>query len=270
MTLDGFDEIAAAWAPILGAGGFQIELHSVFCHSRPHVTFAPVPHPMYRGGTTPRRCELADLLIVIDYVDRREKVEDRRAVLVQAKMLKGAPLKLSGKEWVQHELLAWLPAFTFVDKAYDPRIRDLKGPPIVGFPRCTAEYGGIDLNNSTPEWWNLLAETTKPWCVSRLPLSLFMAKMATGDYYCSRTAIRGGCDDWSFTVDELLRVTASLPITKKSDVARGNYNVVGFIAETSSLTGLGDGGGEDFIEGEVPEWPEGPMSTVHVTLSRME
>ena len=265
MTLDGFDEIAAAWSPIVKASGYRIELRAVFCHSRPHVTFTPVPHPNYPGGTTPRRCELADLLIVIDHVDRLKKVDDRHAVLVQAKLLKGGVVKLSGNEWVQHELLAWLPPFTFVDPGYDLRSRDLSGTPLVGLPAYTAEYGGIDLKSSPPEWRHELTQTSAPWFNAPVSLACFMAKMATGNTNFSRKAARGGVDDWSFTVDELLRVTASRLITTKIGIARGNNNVVGFIADTSSV-----GGGGDYVEGDMSEWPEGPISTIHLTLSPID
>lgn len=268
MTLDGFDQIAAAWSPILKAHGYRIDLRAIFCHSRPHVTFAPVPHPKYSGGPTPRRCELADLLIVIDHFDPFKKIDDRHAVLIQAKMLKGGAVKPSRKEWVQHELLAWLPSFTFVDHGYDPRSRDLNGPPQVGVPAYTAEYGGIDLKSSPPEWWHELTQTTKPWFRSPVRLACYLAKMATGANAYSRKAVRGGSDDWSFTVDELLRVTAACPITKKSSVTRGNDNVVGFIADTSSHAGAGGGGGH--VEGEMLEWPEGPISTIHVTLNSID
>lgn len=266
MTLDGFDEIAAAWSPILTAGGFRVHLRAVFCHSRPHVTFTPVPHPNYPTGTTPRRCELADLLIVIDHIDRFKMIDDRRAVLIQAKMLKGGAIKPSGKEWVQHELLAWLPPFTFIDSGYDPRSRNLRRTPLVGTPEHTAEYGGIDLKSSPPVWRNELTQTTAPWFDMPVSLAKFMAQMATGNAYYSREAVRGGSDDWSFTVDELLRVTAMHPITLKSGVARGNDNIVGFITDTSSL----GGNGNNYVESDTTEWPEGPISTIHVTLESIK
>lgn len=270
MTLDGFDQIAAAWSPILKTSGYRIDLRAVFCHSRPHVTFAPVPHPNYPGGTAPRRCELADLLIVIDHFDLLKGIPDRRAVLVQAKMLKGGAVRPSRSEWVQHELLAWLPSFTFVDRGYDPRSRNLNGKPQVGMPAYTAEYGGIDLKSSPPEWRHELTLTIAPWFHSPAPLACYLAKMATGDPHYSRKAARAGSDDWSFTVDELLQATAARPITKKRDVCRGNGNVVGFIAETSSPAGAGDGGGHDHIDGEIPEWPEGPISTIRLILNSID
>ena len=219
----------------------------------------------------PRRCELADLLIVIDHIDPFHNIDDRRAVLVQAKMLKSGVVKPSGAEWVQHELLAWLPAFTFVDSGYDPRNRDFNGTPLVGSPVLSAEYGGIDLKTSPPVWRHELTQTTTPWFNSPIPLADFLADMTTGGSYCGRDAVRGGSDDWSFTVDELLRVTASRPITKKkSSVLRGNDNVVGFLEDTSPLSGSGGGGWDDYVEGDVAEWPEGPISTIHASFRSIE
>lgn len=270
MTLDGFDEIADRWSPILKPS-YRIDLRAVFCHSRPHVTFSPVPHPKFPGGTKPRRCELADLLIVIDHVDPSRRINERRAVLVQAKILKGGVVKPSGSEWVQHELLGWLPEFSFVDPGYDSRSRDLKGGNQVGSPSLTAEYGGIDLKAAPPIWRQELTSVRAPWFTSPISLADFLASMATGQTDCGRLAVRGGSDDWSFTVDELLRVTAAHPIVKKeAKVLRGNDNVVGFIADSSPLPVNGGGGWYEYIEGDVPEWPEGPISTVHMHISSID
>lgn len=265
MTLDGFDEIATAWSPILKGCGYRIELRAVFCHSQPHVTFTPIPHPNYPGGNTPRRCELADLLIVIDHIDRLYMKADRRAVLVQAKMLKGGHVKLSGSEWVQHELLAWLPPFTFVDPGYDQRVRDLSGATPVGMPAHTAEYGGIDLRSSTPVWRHELTQTSTPWFNCPVSLAYFLANAATGILGYSREAISGGVDDWSFTVDELLQVTAARPISKSFSVARGNSNIVGYVADTASR-----GGRYDYVDGDMSEWPPGPISTVQLILNPID
>jgi hypothetical protein len=268
MTLDGFDGIAAAWAPIIRSHGYRIDLRAVFCHSSPQVTFKPLPHPNYTSGKNPRQCELADLLIVIDHVDRFKHIDERRAALIQAKILKGGAVKPTGQEWVQHELLAWLPSFKFVDHAYDPRIRDLIQTPSVGLVAQTAEYGGLDLSSSTPIWSHELTQTSAPWFHSRIALNNYLACMATGDPSCGRKAVIGGADDWSFTVDELLRVTAARSITSGCSVARGNDNVIGFIADTSSMVG-GDDGGVDYADRPSEEWPKGPISTVHMTLSTL-
>ncbi|HHA2863663.1 hypothetical protein [Stenotrophomonas maltophilia] len=287
MTLDGFDEIATAWSPIIKAHGYRIDLRSVFCHSSPQVKFEPIPHPNFLLGKSPRQCELADLLIVIDHVDRSKNVDDRRAVLVQAKMLKGGAVKPTGQEWVQHELLAWLPTFKFVDGAYDTRVRELGRTPSIGFPQQTREYGGLDLTSSPPQWRHELTQTIAPWFHSPISLAAYLGAMATGQPLCGRQAVRGGADDWSFTVDELLRVTGARPITKRFGVARGNDNVVSFISDTfpayssSSIAepaygasvgspGGNGGGDEDFLDATTPAWPEGPISTVHLTIGSID
>jgi hypothetical protein len=271
MTLDGFDEVAARWSPILKSAGYRIDLRAVFCHSRPHVTFAPVPHPKHVGGKSPRRCELADLLIVIDHIDPSQGIDDRRAVLIQAKLITAGAIRPSGSEWVQHELLGWLPTFTFVDASYDKRRRDFACSPLVGSPIHSAEYGGIDLKAQPPVWRHELTQKTAPWFHSQIAFGNYLAEMATGRHGCSREAIRGGLDDWSFTIDELLNVTGARPITQKNSVVvRSNDNVVGFVSDTSPLSGSGEGGRIDFTEGAERDWPEGPMSTVHVTIRSLD
>lgn len=294
MTLDGFDQIADKWTPILKAAGFCIKLVSVFCHSSPQVKFKASAHPKYAVTSTFRQCELADLLIVIDHLDPKGVV-DRRAVLVQAKMLKGGALKPSGKEWVQHKLLAWLPVFTFNSSLYNPAARNLRKAP--GLKAQTAEYAGINLSSSAPEWRHELTRKSAPWFHSAIPLADYLANMAVGDPSCGRSAIPGGSDDWSFTVDELLAVTSAQGMTKASTVFRGNPNIVGFMAAThlpspsfasatptalqlaqfsgarESVGGEGGGGGEggaDGVDEEDAYWPDGPISTVHMTVGPLD
>ena len=273
LTLDGFDEIAQAWSPILKAHGYRIDLRAVFCHSHPLVSFARIPSPYAPARPTSTGCcELADLLLVIDFVDPRSRQRDRRAVLIQAKRLKGNNLRPSGKEWIQHELLAWLPSFTFNDAVYDPRARDLSGNPTIGNPAFTAEYGGIELNPTQIGWshWLPVRNTNKFEAV--IDLASFLAGMAVGEGECARQAVAGGADDWSFTVDELLKVTAAKPIVKANPtVLRGNDNMVGFLMDTAPYLAIASGGGrDDFLEGDIPEWPEGPISTVKITLRSMD
>ncbi len=269
MTLDGFDQIAAAWAPTLKNAGYGIDLKAVFCHSAPQVTFAPVPHPNFSGGPKVRQCELADLLIVFDHVDPATNVTERRAALVQAKMLKSGAISPSGQEWVQHELLAWRPVFTFVNKMlYNNRSRDFEGMPQVGSPRFSTEYGGIDLKSTPPEWRHEVPLDTKPWFRFTASLASYLAGMATGNPACGRDAICGGSDDWSFTIDELLQVTANQTMSKRRTTFRGNDNFIGLVVDNAQFASFRDGGGGLFTEGEAAEWPEGPISAVHMTFTQ--
>jgi hypothetical protein len=274
MTLDGFDAIATAWSPILKNLGYRIDLRAVFCHSRPQVTFprflpprTPLPIPS-RG-----RCELADLLVVIDHVDPAKMINDRRAVLIQAKLLKGGQIKPSGNEWIQHELLARRPPFTFVESDYTPHARDLNGTPLVGAPDKTAEYGGINLSAAPAKWNQWIPVTTSPYFHKVITLSQYLASMAVGHHTCSRKALRGGKDAWSYTVDELLKVTAAKPIVKSSmAVLRGNDNIIGFLADTVPHFGIGGSGGTGgkMPEEKASEWPDGPISTVHMTFGPLD
>lgn len=271
ITLDGFDEIATAWTPILSHHGYSLDLTSVFCHSRPHVLFSrlQLAEPTTVAMAT---CELADLLIVMDHVDAQRGLNDRRAVLVQAKILKSGRFRLRGREWFQHELLARLPEFTFVDGGYDPRARNLLTDPIIGNPGATAEYAGIDLARGSAGCWYWLPSRDQNLFCAKVDFATYLAGMAVGRNFHGRAADIGGTDDWSFTVDELLRVTAAKPITKaNSTVLRGNANVIGFAENVGQMNStVEDGGDGGIYEGEVPEWPQGAISTVHFVFRSID
>lgn len=268
LTLDGFDAIAAAWAALVRRRAYRLELTAVFCHSRPQVNFTPHRHLPSTG-----RCELADLLIVIDHQDWSGHIDDRRAVLVQAKRLKGQPdIKLQGSEWTQHELLSDLPSFVFDDRIYDPRQRDLKASPPVGDPQFTAEYGGVELQSAAKRWAHWIPMPPDQ-LRSPIELGFYLAQMAMGLDGCGRLAIANGQDDWSFTVDELLRVTGALPIVQSTPAElRGNSNVIGRICDTAAYLsvppGLSAGGGPTKSEDDY--WPDGPISVVHLTARQDE
>jgi hypothetical protein len=93
--------------------------------------------------------------------------------------------------------------------------------------------------------------------------------MAVGEAQYGREAVEGGSDDWSFTVDELLKVTASKPIVMSaSNVLRGVSTVVGLVVDAARKPG--DTGGSIPPEDETPEWPDGPISTVHLTFAPID
>lgn len=269
LTLDGFDAVAAAWEPLLRPIFHRIELTEIFTHSRPQVCFTPV---RYTQGTG--RCELADLLIVVDHQDYGGRIDGRRAVLVQAKRHKNRQIKLSGSDWTQHELLLDLPRFTFADSGYDSRPRALDSLTSVGDSRLTAEYGGVEIDLA-PRSWSHWLPTAPNSLKAKIALGEYLAFMAAaGAGGCGREAEPGGNDDWSFTVDELLRVTAALPIVKHTPgVLRKNSSVIGFIYDAATYLsvprGLSAGGGPDKPDDE-EYWPDGPISVVHLTLRQDE
>jgi hypothetical protein len=268
VTLDGFDAIAAAWEPLLRPTFHRLELTAIFTHSRPQVRFTPL---RYTKGTG--RCELSDLLLVIDHQDYGGTIDDRRAVLVQAKRHKKSRIKLAGSDWTQHELLADLPQFTFVDPDYDARPRDLKGMPLVGDPALTAEYGGVEIDLA-PRRWSHWLPAAPNILQAEIAIGHYVSFMAAGVGGCGREAKPGTDDDWSFTVDELIRVTGELPIVQSTPEAlRKNSSVMGFIYDAASYLsvprGLSAGGGPEKPD-EEEYWAEGPISVVHLTLRQDE
>ena len=120
-----------------------------------------------------------------------------------------------------------------------------------------------------------MVSQTRPCFLAKADLGIFLAGMAVGGTQYGREAIVGGADDWSFTVDELLRVTGGKPILKRTPhVFRGNQATAGFIVDTTvgldTTAGFDGVGGPLSPEGEGLEWPEGPMSTVHFTFRGQE
>ena len=255
MTLDGSEEIAKQWSVLLGYYGYRIDFKSVFVHSKPWVV------------SSAGRCELADLLVVIDHIGPSVGPMDRRAVLIQAKLLKGGRIRLNkSNEQVQFDLLSQWPTFVFDDLAlYDSRPRDFQQAHSPGSPVNSGEYGGIDLP-PTPRTW-IQELVSPPNCFGgTISLASLLANMTCGVDKHGRMAVPNGSDDWSFTVDELLDVTSRVPITKASGIARGTSHAVGFLTVESG----GDSGGDAGSSMTEEFWQAGPISTVQFTISHEE
>ena len=268
LTRDGFVEIAQAWDPVMAALGYRVDLHVVFVHSRPQVRWTRV------DGSS-GRCELADLLVVVDHKGPGRQ-RDRRAVLIQSKLLKNDKIKLRGKEWVQFELLSEWPMFTFVTPGYAPSARDFSDEHVCSNALNSGEYGGIDLKAAPPLCVQEMVGPARS-TTGRISFGQLLAGMTRGLDLNGREAIAGGTDDWSTTIDELLRVTAALPITVVSAVPRGHSHSLGmFVAQASygvmpslSAAGAGRGGPPPKFTAE-GETPGGPISTVRMTFTSAE
>jgi hypothetical protein len=268
LTRDGFAAIAKAWGPVVSTLSYRLDLHAVFVHSRPQVRWT-------RSDGTAGRCELADLLVIVDHKGQGYQ-EARRAVLIQSKLLKRGQIKLRGKEWVQFELLSQWPRFTFVTPGCAPNSRDLQDESVCNSARNTGEYSGMDLRSKPPLCIQELLGPGRT-TVGRISLGALLAGMVRGDDQTGRQAHIGGSDDWSVTVDELLRVTAALPITIASGVPRGHSHSLGmFVAQASygMMPSLSAAATER--EPPPPEFdlseddPDGPISTVRLTFTSSE
>jgi hypothetical protein len=173
VTLGAIKDIAAAWAQLCAGSGFSIKLSGVFCHASPMVTFSDA------NGRS-RRCELADLLIVVDITTAGSLV--RRAALIQAKMASAAGrVALSGKSSpVQLDLYQNWYLFDFVEAAYGmSRINFIAG----GAAADSGTFGVIDrhLKNSGPPVWTQHAASPTPVVISnQARLGEFIAEMVDG------------------------------------------------------------------------------------------
>ena len=207
VTVDGFSEIIAQWRPHFRTKGYRIDAKPVFVHSRPQVKWP-----------RNKRCELADLLVVFDHVDKGAII-DRRAILVQAKRIHGIGFGLNSLNIVQGELLSKWPVFEFADQGYDRRKRDFRAK-CPGWPGESAQYGIVDLATKPRYWFQTeIGPTGIPLLAPSIRFGELLAGMVFGLAGFGRQAVSGGADDWSFTVDELLTITAAKPITIKSGIA---------------------------------------------------
>jgi hypothetical protein len=101
--------------------------------------------------------------------------------------------------------------------------------------------------------------------------------MVRGDPGTGREAHVGGGGDWSETVEELLRVTAGLPITIASGAPRGHSHSLGmFVAQASygtmpSLSAAAAGRDRPPPKFDLAEDdPGGPISIVRLTFTNSD
>jgi hypothetical protein len=267
----GMRMIARQWRLTGNFSKGGLALQTVFTHAAPKVNFS---RPS--GGTG--RCELADVLFVIDDPSAILPESQRRAVLVQAK-LHDPPRHLhlnSGNERVQFELLSAWPAFTFHASFYRPHVRHLTHGPAE--PEWSGEYGGID-QPPPGEWtqYHILnsAFATTPPISGAITLGTLLTGMLAGRGGHGRPAIPHGRDPWSETVDELLDVTFKRPLRRRQPRSRRgreyhlafmNFDdVVDGRAMPQQLLADGDAKPPDLV-GEGDEWPDGAISVVRFTV----
>jgi hypothetical protein len=193
----GLPAAAAGWRATLRPLGYHAQITGVFCPTTPKVRFDDI------HGQPQPACELADLLIIVED-GATQAPPDRRALLVSAKRTRQPTRALSGPDLVQLDLYQRSPDFSFHNGPYPRNSRDIRQPP--GDPADSFAYGLVDLLPGTVGWEQL--PPADPLLTgSGRSLGTTLAEMATGQ--AGRPAIPIGRDDWSSTVDELLRTTLS-------------------------------------------------------------
>nr|WP_281719420.1 hypothetical protein [Nitrosomonas nitrosa] len=277
FVLGGTVAIATAWSAILRPHRISMTIQSVYCHGSPLVVFPPTRKGA--GLASPSRCELADLLLVIDDTTAGSPPA-RRASLVQAKMAASTSgsITLSGTDLVQLDLMQNWPTFTFPDKGYDPRTRNFAGGVLPPVAQSSGRYGLIDRGLSPPDWQQVAP--AHKMTIRGVDLGAFLARMADRPPNAEgRAATIGGTDDWSFTIEELLKVTGVRTFKRPSITTRqlrGASHLLHLIVPEPSGTSLrlgyrwsDRGGGADLppIE-DVP--PRNGISSVWVRFGNDE
>lgn len=215
FVLGAVPAIASVWKPILNACGLSVTMTGVFCHQTPMASFID-------SSGTARKCELADLLVVVDDLTSTMSTA-RWAVLIQAKMAgpAGGQTLTRQSDLTQLDLLSNWPSFT-LPAGFAPGPRDFSTCTYAGSAIECGRYGLIDKQPNSA-WHQQAPAAAMPSRGDQL--GTFLARMVEGRIGYGRQATGTG-DDWSRTVDELLKVTAGLAFTYSTGLkgrhSRGN------------------------------------------------
>jgi hypothetical protein len=255
FVLGAVPGIAQAWRAILRPHGLSVRMTGVFCHQTPRASFTDA------SGNV-RSCELSDLLVVVE--DFTTGSSGRRwATLIQAKMANtggGTTLSAPG-DMIQLDLMTRWPNFT-LPSAYAPGARNFS---TCRYPGTTIECGRYGLIEPSPnvDWHQQAPATSMP--PGGDTLGGFLAHMVeTGQRGYGREATGTG-DDWSRTVDELMRVTSAQAFTHAASFSGQRQRGVSAIASASDPNPpfwpypeywYGLVGDLSLPSGGRPDWPE--------------
>ena len=256
----GLPAAADAWANVLAPLGLTVNVISAFSFGAPLVEFTT-------DGTS-RRCRISDLMVVVD--DLTGPSPDRRAMLLKTRL---AAANDGDPGPAERQLYERWPPFRFTDASYanGDRVFQAAQTP------ATARHGGlaeIDLSPSS-RGWVVLPPDAMASVGARDSLGRWLLDLATGG---GTIAARGGGDDWSRTVDELLSRTANATMwglgpnprfrsvaTYKGRLGSG-FVVFENTGELQMQSALLDGAAAPDMGSLV----EGPLSIVHIIFGPAE
>ncbi|MBW8814299.1 MAG: hypothetical protein JF588_12805 [Caulobacterales bacterium] len=236
-----------AWRPLMSRLGVRARLVGAFSFGAPQIE---VSDPAGK----PRRGPLADLMMIVD--DLRPTFAGRTALLIraglQAEAVGGPP---EAGACALRDLYDTWPAFRFRRRGYAESPRDLRGEMAADNPGRRAT---ISLR---PGGWSLDAANGDVG----LTLGRLLALMATGAE--GRPATRGGEDDWSVTVDELLKETVQATLRGLASPTPALRSATTFVGEAGTGHVLFENPTDRNYEQAVGvAGLEGPISVVHLCL----
>lgn len=264
VHLGAVPKIAAAWNAKLAPLGASVKLTGVFCHQSPMVTYVGA-----KGHG--RRCELADLLVVVD--SHMPWFDGRTAVLIQAKMAAGygtvSPTGISSL--TQLELYQHWPAFDFEQASYGMKAVNLKH----GTDHdLSGTFGVIDRHwrrSGAPRWTQHPATPTPSKTKGVPELGKFLARMCMGVPDFGRDADPTAGTAWSNMIDKLLRVNQAKMFQHKATLGSNSAprSVVAFMqmqAVPPVFAVTGGGTAPPDGQFEVLEGGQTGISTLHIEV----
>jgi hypothetical protein len=278
FVLFSLPKIARDWSKLLSPHGIALSVSGVFCHQSPMVRFDTLGRVWPPAGR-PKRCELADLLIVHDN-KVNGKIAHRRAVLIQAK--KTVSGIVSAPDPVQYHLYNQLPLFEIETRTFMSGPRDFTQAMASQFAWSGMQYGLIRDTAGSLSTWHMHDPLSPLTCLPNQQLSRFLTDMLVNSSPAGRAAVPGGSDDWDRTIDELLAVTTARTFRLKwflpSGSARAGALHLGVLAAggtfyefgadrlPSAMSDfMGVSGGDRPPRGEEPDRP-GPGAGVSTVL----
>lgn len=266
VHLGAIPEIAAAWSLPLASRGMHVKLTGVFCHQSPMVT--------YHVGGRHHRCELADLLVVVD--NRTRYCNGRRAALIQAKMASKAETVdvKKGSGWTQLALYQGWPLFDFELATYGLKSVNLT---LGSDSHCSGTYGIIDRHwhrSRAPRWSQHPANPTPKKTRGYPELGCFLARMLAGHAGFGRAVDASVNPTWTKVVDALMRETFRKTFRHSSTLGKTAPRSVSALAFTPngpasfSVSG-GTGGPPEGAFSLIEEGPTG-ISTLLLEVAEGE
>jgi len=252
--------VGHAWSGLLSPLGLRLKISGVFCHQSPIVTF-------HDASNFRRRCELADLMVVVD--TKAGRLNTRKAVLIQAKMASCAGTVSLGaiSSLNQLKLYQTWPLLDFDQPAYGLSSVDVK---LGSGSSCSGSFGVIDrhLRSASPRWTQHPVSPTPSKTVGLPELGDFLARMTAGLPNYGRDADLGARTPWSNMIDVLLQSTRN----RVFHLGTGSYHravTAMALLQDPSMAFQTLGGEGAPPEGEIIEMEVGQplgISTIHIEL----
>lgn len=239
---------AEAWRPLMSRLGVRARLVGAFSFGAPLVEIID-------AAGARRHVPLADLMIVVD--DFRSAHASRMALLIRTRL---ATDETKDEANETQGLDPARPALRMRGRGYGKAPRDLRNPAAAR----SAEDSGRRLATIglRPAAW---ACTKQGATDGDLTLGRVIAAMAAGRE--GRPATRGGRDDWSLTIDELLKRTVHATLralASPTETLRSATTVAGMAGTGHVL--FENPTQAPYEEAIVIDGLEGPISVVHLCI----